>query len=68
MVPTPYQQLIVAGVYGRPPESMFQSASEITDIPKLHDRLIAGTARRLRFALITNDPVIQASPGLTTIG
>lgn len=47
--------------------SMVQSAAEITDIPELHDRLIAGTARRLNFALITNDPVIQASISLTTI-
>lgn len=33
----------------------------ITDIPELHDRLIAGTARHLRLPLITNDPLILAS-------
>ncbi len=37
------------------------SSFEITDIPELHDRLIAGTARYLNIPLITNDPVILAS-------
>jgi predicted nucleic acid-binding protein len=37
------------------------SAAQITDIPELHDRLIAGTARLLNLELVTNDPVIQAS-------
>jgi len=44
-----------------------QSAAQITDIPELHDRLIAGTARRLGLALITNDPAIQASSFVKTI-
>jgi predicted nucleic acid-binding protein len=44
-----------------------QSAAQIIDIPELHDRLIAGTARRLGLALITNDPVIQASSFVETI-
>ena len=44
-----------------------QSAAQITDVPELHDRLIAGTARRLGLALITNDPVIQASSFVKTI-
>jgi predicted nucleic acid-binding protein len=34
---------------------------DITDIPELHDRLIAGTARHLRLPLLTNDPLILAS-------
>lgn len=34
---------------------------KITDIPELHDRLIAGTAKFLDLELITNDPLIQAS-------
>jgi predicted nucleic acid-binding protein len=38
-----------------------QAAAQITDIPELHDRLIAGTARSLGLELVTNDPVIQAS-------
>jgi predicted nucleic acid-binding protein len=42
------------------------SAGEITDVPELHDRLIAGTARLLGVALITNDPVIQASAYVRT--
>lgn len=37
------------------------SAFEITDIPELHDRLIAGTARYLQLPLLTNDPVILKS-------
>lgn len=38
-----------------------RATAQITDIPELHDRLIAGTARLLGLPLITNDPVIQAS-------
>jgi len=40
---------------------IIESSFEITDIPELHDRLIAGTARYLNVPLITNDPVIMAS-------
>jgi predicted nucleic acid-binding protein len=40
---------------------ILKTASEITDIPELHDRLIGGTARYLDLPLITNDPVIRAS-------
>jgi PIN domain nuclease of toxin-antitoxin system len=36
-------------------------AFAISDIPELHDRLIAGTARKLSLPLLTNDPVIGAS-------
>jgi predicted nucleic acid-binding protein len=36
-------------------------ASEITDIPELHDRLIAATARHLDIPIITNDPEILES-------
>jgi predicted nucleic acid-binding protein len=34
---------------------IIKAAFEITDIPELHDRLIAGTARHLNLPLITND-------------
>jgi PIN domain nuclease of toxin-antitoxin system len=44
-----------------------QAAAQITDVPDLHDRLIAGTARVLNWSLITNDPVIQASAWVTTV-
>ena len=44
-----------------------QSAAEIVDIPELHDRLIAGTARLLNLDLITNDKTIQASTFVRTI-
>lgn len=40
---------------------VIKSAFEINDIPELHDRLIAGTARRLELPLITNDPIILRS-------
>ena len=37
------------------------TASEIDDIPELHDRLIAATARYLDIPIITNDPLIRKS-------
>jgi len=40
---------------------VIKAAFEITDIPELHDRLIAGVARYLNLPLITNDPVILKS-------
>lgn len=43
------------------------AAAQITDVPELHDRLIAGTARFLGLSLITNDPRIQTSRFLTTV-
>ena len=46
--------------------AVIQSASEITDIPELHDCLIAATARHLDRELITNDSVIQASAFVRT--
>jgi predicted nucleic acid-binding protein len=47
--------------------SVAESAAQITDIPELHDRLIAATARLLNLPLITNDSVIAASQFVTTI-
>ncbi len=47
--------------------AVVQSAAPISDIPELHDRLIAGTARLLNLELITNDPVIQASAAVRTV-
>jgi predicted nucleic acid-binding protein len=46
---------------------VIHSAAQITDIPELHDRLIAGTARFLNLELITNDPVIQVSHFVKTV-
>jgi predicted nucleic acid-binding protein len=40
---------------------ILKTASEIDDIPELHDRMIAATARYLDIPLITNDPVIRKS-------
>ena len=47
--------------------AVIQAAAHITDIPELHDRLIAGTARLLYLDLITNDPTIQASTFVRTM-
>ena len=47
--------------------AVVQSASEITDVPELHDRLIAGTARLLDVELITTDPAIEASRFARTV-
>jgi predicted nucleic acid-binding protein len=47
--------------------AVIQAAEHITDIPELHDRLIAGTARLLHLDLITNDPTMQASAFVRTI-
>jgi len=40
---------------------ILKTASLIDDIPELHDRLIAATARYLDLPLITNDPIIGRS-------
>ena len=40
---------------------ILKTASEISDIPELHDRIIAATARYLGIPLITNDPEIRSS-------
>lgn len=40
---------------------------EIKDIPELHDRLIAGTAKYLNLPLITNDPIILKSESVICI-
>ena len=47
--------------------AVVQSAAEITDVPELHDRLIAGTARLLDVELITTDSAIEASRFARTV-
>lgn len=47
---------------------ILKTASFITDIPELHDRLIAATARYLDIPIITNDPVIVNSKFVKTLG
>ena len=47
---------------------ILKTASEITDIPELHDRLIAATAKYSNIPLITNDPVIIESKFVKTLG
>ncbi len=46
---------------------IIQKAQQITDIPELHDRLIASTANFLNLALITNDPKIENSQFVNTV-
>ena len=40
---------------------------QVDIIPEMHDRIIAGHARRLGVPVVTNDPEIQASGSVTTI-
>lgn len=47
--------------------AIIQAAFGISDIPELHDRLIAATARHYGVPLLTNDPVIRASTAGPTI-
>ena len=47
--------------------AVIQTAAEINDIPELHDRLIAATARLANLPLITNDHIIQASAFVSTV-
>ena len=47
--------------------NILKTAAEIDDIPELHDRLIAATAKYLDLPLITNDPVIRASLHVTVL-
>lgn len=47
--------------------NVIQSAQQISDIPELHDRLIAATAKVLDTKLITNDLKIQASAFIQTV-
>ena len=44
-----------------------QTASSLADIPELHDRLIAATARFSDIELVTNDPKIEGSKYVRTV-
>ncbi len=44
-----------------------EATAQISDIPELHDRLIAGVARLLNVELMTNDPMIRASQFVKTV-
>jgi len=47
--------------------AIIEAAETINDIPELHDRLIAATARHLNLELITNDTKIQNSTFVKTV-
>ncbi len=46
---------------------VLKSTFQIKDIPELHDRIIAGTAKLLGAKLITNDPKIEASKSVESL-
>ena len=46
---------------------IIEHAGQIADIPELHDRLIAATAKFLNMELITNDQKIQSSSLVKTV-
>ncbi len=46
---------------------IISAAAQVTDVPELHDRLIASTARFLGLELITNDPKIRSSAFVRTV-
>jgi predicted nucleic acid-binding protein len=46
---------------------ILKAGSEITDIPELHDRLIAATAKYLDLPIITNDPDMCVSEFVDTV-
>ena len=47
--------------------TLIKNAFEITDIPELHDRLIAASGKVHGFPVITNDPKIIASKFVATL-
>ena len=55
-----FQELPLSG-------SITAAAVVITDVPELHDRLIAASGLATGLAVLTNDPVIQSSRWLTTL-
>jgi len=44
-----------------------ENAFTISDIPELHDRIIAGAAMELNLGLLTNDPIMEKSDSVKTI-
>jgi predicted nucleic acid-binding protein len=53
-------------VYGHQFEEI-KTTFEITDIPELHDRLIAGVGRALQCKILTNDPKMINSKFVETL-
>ena len=47
--------------------AVIERAAQITDIPELHDRLIAATAAEREAPLLTNDPEIVTSASVQTL-
>lgn len=64
------EDLLKSKNYQFEPLSMeiLRTAIEVKDIPGLHDRLIAATARYLGIPIITNDPVIRKSGFVKILG
>ena len=47
--------------------AVVKASFEIDDIPELHDRLIAGTAKSMGLDIISNDPAMEQSVHVNTI-
>lgn len=47
--------------------AIIETAFKIDDVPELHDRLIAGTAKEINAPLLTNDPDINNSSFVESI-
>ncbi len=47
--------------------AVIKASFEIDDIPELHDRLIAGTAKSMGLDIISNDPAMEQSKHVKTI-
>lgn len=63
-----YIELHSESVHEAPLDSLIvRTAQQITDVPELHDRLIAATARAYAAVLITNDSTLRASQFIQTI-
>lgn len=47
--------------------AIVKAGFQIDDIPELHDRLIAGTAKAMSLEITSNDPAMEQSTHVTTI-
>lgn len=47
--------------------AVIKASFGIDDIPELHDRLIAGTAKSMGLDIISNDPAMEQSVYVTTV-
>jgi len=48
-------------------EEIVRIASNVGDVPELHDRMLVATAKLFQVPILTNDPIISASRHATAI-